>query len=143
MKKYLLPSLLFCSIVFLTAWVTPPEEKGNKLQWLNGDWSGVGYQISTHESWTMEVKSKAKLRKIQINYPSLNCQGEWVLQKGNKHRAVFKEVITHGKEFCLDQGMVIITKVDDNHISYSYFSSDSPLTLDASATLERRKFPRL
>ena len=69
-----------------------------------------------------------------ISYPSLDCGGEWILISSNKYKATFRENILEGVNKCVQGGTVVVTLVDKNHISYSYFSPDSG-NLEATATL--------
>ena len=131
MKKY----LYFIVFFFLISSSTDIQAQ----KWLKGHWVGIGYQYNSDIStWPIDFQFKSK-KEIKINYPTLECSGNFVRVSSNRHKAVFKEKIIVGKEFCYDNSIVIMTKIDANYISVAYFSpnmKDGPM---ATAVLERKK----
>jgi hypothetical protein len=108
--------------------------------WLNGSWAGLGYQPQLEKPWTIELDCNVDKKKFVIKYPSLNCQGFWKIEEAGSNRIVFKEKIAKGDHTCIPKGMVIVTKVDASHISYSYFETiDAQYVLNSFSTLKRVK----
>jgi len=110
------------------------------ITWLNGNWAGLGYQPEISKPWTIELDCNIDKKTFIIKYPSLDCQGFWKIDKAESNRIIFKEQIAKGEHTCVPKGTVIVTKVDENHISYSYFETiDGKYVLNSFSTLKRVK----
>lgn len=118
-------SLLSCSETKQLNEVGHPE-------WMEGTWIGTGLQLNFPQTWTIELNVSG--RNYKIYYPTLDCGGEWVLVSATSTKATFIEKITKGRDKCVHNGKVIMTKIDDTHVSFSYFSPDSG-KLEAHSTL--------
>lgn len=103
----------------------------------NGKWKGTGYQkdVTEESTWSIITEIDLKKEEFQISYPSLNCSGQWKLLKISKNKAVFKETIDNEK-MCTNHGIIILTKVDKNHISFSYYRQNEH-TVSSFSTLKR------
>ncbi len=139
-------SILFVAIIFLCCSCSVQKKYTSlekEMSWLEGKWIGVGYQADamTAQTWSIELKVDVKNKKCSINYPSLECSGKWVLKNGNSNAATFVEHITEGKDKCFDQGELIITKVDENHLSYSFFYPKNH-QLGAFSTLVKSEYAK-
>lgn len=108
---------------------------GGKGSWLKGTWEGTGYQIDTDETWTMRLKAEG--RRFLIEYPSLNCGGQWRLVSIDSRRARFRERITFGLEDCVDGGTVVIERLNARQIAFRYSYRGSG-EVSASAILNRK-----
>lgn len=86
-------------------------------------WSGLGYQENTNSSWKIELEKISK-NSYKINYPTIPCAGIWTVEKTEKNRIILKEVITENIDNCVPVNRVIITKIDNEHLSVSYFMVD-------------------
>lgn len=106
------------------------------LSWLDGEWEGLGYQLNNGGTWSIRFSGQSANNSFIIQYPSLKCGGNWMMIAGNEYRAEFVEVIAYGTEFCVNGGVVILTRVDDRHIGFSYFSPER--ILDAFSTLIKK-----
>jgi hypothetical protein len=104
--------------------------------WLNGTWEGKGYQIDTDETWTMRLTVKGN--RYLIEYPSLNCDGQWRPVTRNSWVARFREDITRGVDKCTDLGNVVIQRLSRKQIAYRYFNRGSR-EVTASAILNRKQ----
>jgi hypothetical protein len=60
---------------------------------------------------------------VTVTYPSLKCGGTWTFVKGHRHLAWFRETITYGKKACVDGGMIAVTPIESNYLTFSYFQS--------------------
>jgi hypothetical protein len=89
----------------------------------NAKWSGLGYQEDTNSSWKIELEKISK-NSYKINYPTIPCAGIWKVEKTEKNRIILKEVITENIDNCVPVNRVIITKIDNEHLSVSYFMVD-------------------
>lgn len=131
-------AILITSFVLTAFTVENNNEIRDDLTWLNGNWAGLGYQPSITSPWTIKFFCNVEKKVFTIQYPSLNCQGFWKVDQAEKNRAVFTEQIANGDHTCIMSGTVIVTKVDDNHVSYSYFiEKEGKLVLDSFSTLVR------
>ncbi len=101
-----------------------------KPAWLRGLWKGTGYQLNNRTTWSILFNSNTH----SVDYPSLACGGSWKLISSTANKAYFRETITYGKGFCLDQGKVVITKIDKKFITYSYFYPNDT-TISSFSTL--------
>jgi hypothetical protein len=90
------------------------------ITWLDGTWEGVGYQAGD-SPWTIEVDCNAEKELFLIRYPSLNCQGFWTIESAETNQVVFREKIATGEHICMLEGILVVTRVDETHITYTYF----------------------
>jgi hypothetical protein len=111
-------------------------QKGRRGAWLRGTWEGTGYQIDTDSTWTMRLMVRGG--KYLIEYPSLNCAGSWRRLSLNSRVATFRERITVGRGECVDQGRVLIERLNGKQIAYR-FSQRGTSEVSASAILNRKK----
>ncbi|WP_103068050.1 hypothetical protein [Aquimarina sediminis] len=125
--------LIFLIVLFLAS-CNPNGDK-----WINGQWVGVGYQLDSVESdtWSIDLEIDMENELFNIEYPSLECSGRWELIEYSDERAIFDELILDNTSICIERGIVILTKVDENHISFSYYTLDEEEVL-AYSTLKRK-----
>lgn len=135
MKKILLAAVLFLSLSAGAAAVSTHDTK-NPSSWIDGNWTGIGYQIDSGETWEIELSADSSRGTYSITYPDLNCRGTWKLESSDGYSAVFIERIEKGDHACADGGLIKISKIDQNHISFSFFWEEDDL--GASATLVRK-----
>lgn len=122
-----------CLVCSMTLVVLP--QSGDR-SWLHGTWEGTGYQIDTESTWTMRLSARGNT--YHIEYPSLNCGGEWRLLSINASRATFRERITRGREACVDRGSVVIERLSGRQIAFR-FSLRGSNEVSSSAILNRKK----
>ncbi len=106
------------------------------IRWLQGEWEGVGYQLSNGGTWTMAVNANIANYSIAIRYPSLDCGGVWMIRSSSDCSIELVEDIEYGEDKCLDGGFIVLTRVDANHVAFTYFLVGTR-TMDAYATLRR------
>ncbi|WP_074405961.1 MULTISPECIES: hypothetical protein [Aquimarina] len=113
--------------------------KTDDIIWLNGQWEGVGCQLDLEDNntWSINLEIDIYQQSFEIKYPSLECSGRWELVEYSYNRATFNELILENTNTCIKEGTVIITKVDENHISFSYYIIDGKDVL-AFSTLKRK-----
>ena len=122
-------------LVCLTSAVSS-QSKIRTGRWLSGTWEGTGYQIDNNETWTMKLTVRGKVYKIE--YPSLKCGGKWIPISIGRNRARLIEKITFGLEDCVDNGNVVIERLNRRQIAYR-FTGRGSRQVTASAILNRRK----
>lgn len=110
--------------------------QAQNIGWLQGEWEGVGYQLSNGGTWTMSVTANIANYSIAIRYPSLDCGGVWMIRSSSDCSIELVEDIEYGEDKCLDGGFVVLTRVDADHVTFTYFLSGTR-TMDAYATLRR------
>lgn len=130
-RKIVMVVCLLCSVN-----VSAYAQGGRGASWLRGTWEGTGYQIDTNETWTMRLKVQGG--KYLIEYPSLNCGGEWRLLSINSRRARFREHIRFGLDACVNRGTVVIERLSARQLAYR-FSQMGTREVSASAILNRQK----
>ena len=122
--------------LFFSLTVVALPQSGRRGAWLGGRWEGTGYQMDTDSTWTMVLTARG--RKFLIEYPSLDCGGEWRLLSINSRRATFREHITRNREACADRGRVVVEKLSRRQVAYRY-SHRGASDVSASAILNRKK----
>jgi len=120
-------------IICMASMVCPQGRSG---AWLRGTWEGTGYQIDTGTTWTMRLT--VRRGRYLIEYPSLNCGGRWRRLSLNSRIATFREQIAVGRDACVDQGRVVIERLNGGQIAYR-FSHRGATDVSASAILNRKK----
>lgn len=108
------------------------EQSKDFPTWMQGEWISYGLQLNSMGTWSIYLNVNQKSADIQ--YPSLDCGGDWTIEKQDENSITLVETITKGIDKCTNKGKVIITKVDANHISFSYFSPFSN-RIEAFSTL--------
>ncbi len=107
--------------------------------WLHGTWQGTGYQTDDNTTWAMKVTAGRVKRgrgAVLIDYPSLNCGGQWRLLSMNRSKARFREVLDHGQDQCSDKGLVTIERIGRQLIFL--YANQGSRQITASAVLNRR-----
>ncbi len=128
MKKKRILTLLALFPLFLSAQTGP--------EWMDGKWQGIGYQLNTQSTWSIDFWGRSAENEFSIQYPSLKCGGNWKLNAFDETQAWFKEEIEFEKMNCLDLGTIVITRINENHITFTYFNPISK-ALEAFSTLEK------
>ncbi len=126
------------SLVFVWLFVivfAVSARNANSNNWLQGYWGGTGYQVSDNSTWTMKLG--VVKGKYLINYPSLECGGEWRFVSMNHETATFVERITYdAKGVCQDDANVVVERLNNTQILFKW-SFPGATKLDASAILNR------
>ena len=96
-----------------------------KSSWLNGNWKGTGFQIDRDidNTWDIVLQINSKEESYDISYPSIPCNGKWEIIEISAERAVFREHITDNNQ-CVSGGEVLISKLDNNRIIFSYYYAE-------------------
>ena len=110
-------------------------------KWLEGKWTGVGYQPVGNSTWDIELNYSMTEKFTDINYPSLKCSGKWALTFSNNNRAEFIEQITEGTDRCVELSRIVVTKIDDEYVQVSWFSEHFE-GIDAVVTLRNEKMTK-
>ncbi|NUM80703.1 hypothetical protein HUU42_07825 [bacterium] len=112
--------------------------RAQDISWVNGTWEGIGYQASVNSSWTIRFEAMIRTNSFSIAYPSLGCGGNWSLSSIDANKIEFFETITYGKTQCVEGGTIVVTRVDGQYVTFTYFLPGTR-TLDAFSTLKRVK----
>ncbi len=104
-------------------------------EWLNGTWEGTAYQIDSDTIWTMRLTASGG--RYAIEYPTLKCGGSWRIVSLSLERATFIERINHGRDKCVDDGNLIIERLNAEQILFRWTLPDS-LEVMATAVLKRK-----
>lgn len=123
-----------CLLFSLTVVALPQGRRAGA--WLGGTWEGTGYQIDTDSTWTMVLNVRGG--KYLIEYPSLDCGGEWRLLGINSRRARFREHITRNREACADRGTVVVERLSRRQVAFRY-THRGATDVSSSAILNRKK----
>ncbi len=123
--------LAFIMLLALSVAASPQT----KSRWMNGTWEGTGYQTDSGDTWT--IKLTARGRRFLIEYPSLDCGGEWTQVGATRWRATFREKISRGTERCVESGNVTILRLSGGQLLFM-FSHVGSRQVTASAVLNRK-----
>ena len=106
-----------------------------ELEWLNGVWTGDGYQTDTKTRWAARLTVRDET--YSIDYPDIPCKGTWKLIEQNSRSASFNEVITQGVDQCTNSH-VTVEKVSASEISCRYTNLRSRAVI-ATAVLTKQE----
>lgn len=106
----MLRAMLIAFLIALPLDLMPVEKAGK--------WHAVGVQIDGFE-WPMSVEISENF--ATVDYPSLNCGGDWSYLKVSETDITAIENITYGINECLDGGLIRIEIYDDNSLFYRWF----------------------
>lgn len=134
MKKYLILPAAVIVLLFSSAFYM--DTLSSKSDWLDGEWQGEKYQVNMNKGWQTEMKINTKAKQFSIAYPELDCNGTLEMQSLTKSKAVFIEKLPNTS--CLSDGYIIVTKVDEKHISFTCLR-DEEKRLASYCTLEKIK----
>ncbi len=123
------------AVCLLFALTSVASAKGKARVWLNGTWEGTGYQIDDNSTWTMSLKVKG--RRVLIEYPSLNCGGEWRRLSISSRRGRFRERLDHGIDVCSNEGTVVVERLNATQIIFLYYRKGER-KVSSSAVLDRK-----
>ena len=139
MKKHFKIIAFLSLIILLNTTLVYSQIK--KTKWLDGTWVGIGYQpgFGEQSAWDIELTYDYQNEEFNINYPSFPCSGYWNLKKADKNKAEFIEYITDGKSLCQNGNTIIVTRIDEEYITISYFLPNYNIGLTAFSTLHKKE----
>jgi hypothetical protein len=123
-------------ILFLILFFSLSLSAQKELEWLNGTWTGKGYQVDD-QTWSIEFKYDNERGVSYIQYPSMNCHGQWKYVKKDDCVYIFLEKISHGE--CDNDIHVYVTRIDNDHLSVAYFLPNVMEGVVAYSVLTRKK----
>jgi hypothetical protein len=88
---------------------------------MTADWEGTGYQFNIKESWSIKLTFDKESDKLKIEYPSLNCSGHWKATSVTKYKMEFIEILSTGKNRCINGGKVVLYLLDETRIEYLFY----------------------
>lgn len=113
-------------------------------KWLYGELFGTIKQFDINENWTMNLKVKkgsdifgSEIQSFKIDYPSLNCGGDWTIISESDNKVEFREKIKYGNDICGNSGKAVVEKKNGEIIFSYYFPDDN--TLNAQGILSHSK----
>lgn len=124
-------ALALAALLVMSATATAQTRRG----WLAGSWEGTAFQTDHESTWKMQLD--ARRGKFTVEYPTLDCAGEWRLTSLTRWRATLTETITRNPDRCEPRGNVTLLRLGGGQLLYLYSYSHSRKTI-ASAVLERR-----
>ena len=92
-----------------------------KIKWLDGQWTGVGYQEAMKAEWDVVLDCNIEAGTITIAYPSISCKGVWELKNTDGCRAEFMEIIKEEQDNCGDVVRVVVTRIGEQFVSVAFF----------------------
>jgi hypothetical protein len=113
------------------------REFAPETEWIDGVWDGIGFQRDAGSTWTIRLTANRSENSFKIEYPTLACGGEWRLVNFTSHSGKFIERIVFGRDKCVDKGIVVITLVDRDHVSFTHFYRSG--VMSAYSTLTRSR----
>jgi len=128
MKRMLFTGLLACFTLVTIA-------GGKYPSWLEGNWTGIGFQPGDLKNWQVDLTVQDGF--IDISYPDVGegCSGNWQLADKKKNVYHFTEKIVEGD--CDPIVEVYITRISADAISVAYYIPDAMEGVIAHTVLER------
>jgi len=80
-------------------------------QALVGKWSGEVFQLDPDDSYLTQIVLDGS--KGKIDYPSLKCGGKLRLIKTQGSSHIYREILTYGRNNCIDKGTVTLIPTGD------------------------------
>ena len=93
--------------LLLTCLAAPALAGGELRHWLAGEWRGVGVQTGDLD-WA--VRLSALPTGATVDYPDVPCGGTWVFGKIAEERIEATEVLSYGRELCIDDSPLVVTR---------------------------------
>lgn len=90
----------------------------------DGIWEGEGQSVKNDNRWGIILQING--RKVNIEYPSLGCQGVLEVLDEYETSIFFQEFLTT-KGNCIDQGFVKVRYVSDTTLSYQWWFPNGDL----------------
>jgi hypothetical protein len=107
-------------------------------QILNGTWSGTITQ-SGYNNYKMIVHCDWTNRRFAVEYPTLRCGGNLILQSCDTERVIFIEQTNYGLDRCTNGDKIVFEKKSNNNIRVSvYLSSSNFLYVACSGELHKQ-----
>lgn len=101
---------------------------------MDGRWRGVALEVERDKTWSIKLEANVRRRRYEIEYPSENCSGTWQLVDSDACKARFAETITNDRRNNCVNGTIIVTRLDQRTISYTWFRDEKAV---ASAFLTK------
>ncbi|MEW6364171.1 MAG: hypothetical protein AB1714_05985 [Acidobacteriota bacterium] len=117
---------------------TVQDGANTDLAWLDGTWSGIGYQpAGTVQAFSIKAVLNTQKGTYQARYTSFPCTGSWSILSSDGCQVKFRETIESGS---CDSGTVIVTQLilighPSRYITWTLYTADGALR--AWATLKR------
>lgn len=129
-----------CLLLILSGFQSQAQNQAQnlrKIKWLNGEWTGVGYQKAMKAEWDVLLQCNTDKGEINITYPSISCKGVWELKYTDGCRAEFMEIIKEEQDNCGDVVRVIVTRIDERFVSVAFFIPEIDDVVAAYTVLTR------
>ena len=108
----------------------------DNLYWLEGVWTGEGYQSDTRTTWTIRVTVHDGY--FGVEYPNIPCRGTWSVTNKHSRGASFIESITEGIGRCANGERILLERVSDSEISCKFSHAGSRVVI-ATAVLTKKE----
>lgn len=133
--------ILIISVLFVATITDNGMAQKCKTKWLDGTWTGSGYQKNalSENTWPIQLTYDYESGSFLIDYKLFPCSGYWELQSASRHKAEFVEHINEGKDRCMDENVIIVTRISDEYISVSYFAPGIISGVLAFSTLQKKE----
>lgn len=92
-----------------------------RIKWADGQWAGTAWQPGFGDfTMTLKVDPEAEIPFV-VDYSSLNCGGHYTLQKVAEGTLWLRQDLEYGTVSCVDQVTIALTRLDRDHITFSYW----------------------
>jgi hypothetical protein len=119
--------------------VASDARKPSPYRAVAGTWRGMGRQYDTQEQWevVMILRAHAALESPigTIEYPSLQCKAELILEGQHAGKLVLREKMIIGADTCIDGGTIRIRRDGRSPLDWRWFYPNG--SEGAKAQLER------
>jgi hypothetical protein len=94
-----------------------------------GTWAGQGNQ-NNNTSWSISLSIvSGTIGSVvgKIDYPSLNCGGEWTLQRVTKNSIELLENLSYGMDRCVDRGTYVLKLSSARKLNFHWLNPSGKL----------------
>lgn len=92
---------------------------------IDGIWTGSAYQYDVNESWTIKFTCNSKEGTFLIEYPSLGCSGNLIIENISNNEIEFRENILNGSGTCNNNGVIKLKMLNNRKFAYLYYLPNS------------------
>ncbi len=127
-------------IIYLSASnIAIANDNNSSFKDIMGVWTGFAHQKNTGTSWN--IKMNFTKNKFDISYPSIPCSGKLTPLLSHSNKYIFQEKITKNQTKCVDNGILLLKKLDNNTLSWKWSEENGENTV--VTTVKKQKQPTI
>jgi len=136
MRRFIVSAVAVIALAAATA--SCASWGGGRPEALAGSWEGMGVQVPSdgEAAWPLRMVL-TRGGDGSIDYPTLSCGGSLTRLRSIGNTVVYREVITHGAETCIEGGTITIVNGKGKLFWYWTGEGTTDPEVSAAAVLKR------